>query len=46
MTVLAQMLEQVSDAVSASTPLSIVGGDSKRGIGREQVGEPISVSGY
>ena len=46
MTVLPQMLEQVSDAVSGSTPLSIVGGNSKRGIGREQIGEPISVSEY
>jgi glycolate oxidase FAD binding subunit len=46
MTVLAQMLEQVSDAVSGSTPVSIVGGNSKHGIGREQVGEPISVSEY
>ena len=46
MTELAQMLEQVSDAVSGSTPLSIVGGNSKRGIGREQIGKPISVSEY
>ena len=46
MTELAQMLEQVSDAVSGSTPLSVVGGNSKRGIGREQIGEPISVNEY
>ncbi len=46
MTVLAQMLERVSDAVSGSTPLSIVGGNTKCGIGREQVGTPISVSEY
>lgn len=46
MTVLAQMLEQVSEAVFGSTPLSIVGGNSKRDIGREQVGDPISVSEY
>jgi glycolate oxidase FAD binding subunit len=38
------MLEQVSDAVSASTPLCIVGGNSKCNIGRERVGDPVAVS--
>lgn len=46
MTDLKQLLEQVSDAVSASTPLSIVGGNSKCDVGREQIGEPILVSEY
>jgi len=46
MTVLKQLLEQVSDAVSESKSLCIVGGNSKRDDGREQIGEPISVSEY
>ena len=44
MSALADMLEQVSDAVSASSPLCIVGGNTKCNIGRELVGDPIAVS--
>jgi len=43
---LEQLQEQVSDATSAATPLCIVGGNSKHDVGRELVGDPISVSGY
>lgn len=46
MTVLGQILEQVAAAASDSTPLCIVGGNSKCDVGREQIGEPISVSEY
>ena len=38
------MLEQVSEAVSTSRPLCIVGGNSKRDIGRELTGDPVAVS--
>ena len=46
MTVLAKLLQQVSDAASNSSPLCIVGGNSKQDVGREPAGEPISVSAY
>ena len=44
MSALAHTLEQVSDAVSAARPLCIVGGNSKRHIGRELMGDPVAVS--
>ena len=38
------MLEQVSDAISASSPLCIIGGNSKHSIGREPFGQPIAMN--
>ncbi len=46
MTSLAHMLEQVSDAVSESRLLCIVGGNSKSDIGHELIGDPVAVSGH
>ena len=46
MTALSQLQEQVRAAISASSPLCIVGGDSKRHLGREPVGETLDVAGY
>ena len=44
MSALTRIQDQVRDAASKSEALRIVGGDSKRGLGREAVGKPVSVS--
>jgi glycolate oxidase FAD binding subunit len=42
-TTLSQLLDQVRGAISDAEPLCIVGGNSKRHLGREPTGKPISV---
>jgi FAD/FMN-containing dehydrogenase len=44
MIALTRIQDQVREAASKSKALRIVGGDSKRGLGREPVGNPIKVS--
>ena len=46
MTTLARLKDQVLSAISNSEPLCIVGGNSKRHLGREPAGTPIEVSHY
>ena len=46
MTVLSQLLDQVRDAASNSRALCIVGGNSKRHMGREQDGDLLEISNY
>lgn len=46
MTDLSQLLDQVRDAVSNSRALCIVGGDSKKHLGREQDGIPLKMRDY
>ncbi len=46
MTTLPQLLDQVRSAISDATPLCIVGGNSKRHLGREPVGKAIDVGNY
>lgn len=46
MTAIADLLDQVRNAVAAQRPLCIKGGNSKQYLGREQQGEPVDVSGY
>jgi glycolate oxidase FAD binding subunit len=46
MTTLSQLLDQVRAAISDSEPLCIVGGNSKRHVGREPAGSPIEVADY
>ena len=46
MSALTLMQDQVYAAVADKTPLRIVGGNSKRYIGRESTGEPVDVSAY
>ena len=46
MSALANLLEQVHAAVAAKQPLCIVGGDSKRQLGRASVGDPLDMSAY
>ena len=46
MTAIADLLDQVRDAVAARRPLCITGGNSKHYLGREQQGDPVDVSGY
>ena len=46
MTTLARLKDQVRNAASNSEPLCIVGGNSKRHLGREPTGTPIEVSHY
>lgn len=46
MTAVAELLDQVKDAVAAKQPLCIRGGNSKQHLGREQQGEPIDLAGY
>jgi len=41
---LTEIQDQVRNAASTSEALCIVGGDSKRGLGREPVGTPVNVS--
>jgi glycolate oxidase FAD binding subunit len=45
-TTLSRLQEQIQVAISESKPLCIVGGDSKRHLGREPVGETLDVAGY
>ncbi len=40
------LLEQVRDAIAARRPLCIVGGNTKKHIGREQAGDPIDLGSY
>lgn len=46
MTTLSQLLDQVRSAISDSTPLCIVGGNSKRHLGRDPAGTAIVVRDY
>ncbi|MEJ2129437.1 MAG: glycolate oxidase subunit GlcE [Woeseiaceae bacterium] len=46
MTAIADLLDQVRDAVAAQRPLCIKGGNSKQYLGREQQGDPVDVSGH
>ena len=46
MTAIADLLDQVRDAVAAQRPLCIKGGNSKHYLGREQQGDPVDVSGH
>ncbi len=46
MSVLSDLKEQVWAARKAQRPLCIVGGDSKRHIGREPTGDPIDIGTY
>ncbi len=46
MTALSQLQEQVRVAISEARPLRIVGGNSKRHLGREPTGQPINVGNY
>lgn len=46
MTTLSQLLDQVQSAITDSTPLCIVGGNSKRQLGRQPTGKRIDVGDY
>jgi glycolate oxidase FAD binding subunit len=46
MNALADLQEQVRAAIADQRPLCIVGGNSKRHIGRESPGEPLDMSAY
>ena len=46
MNTLADLLDQVRAAAAEQRPLCIVGGDSKKHIGREQAGDPIDMGTY
>lgn len=44
--VIAELQDRVRSAAAARQPLCIVGGDSKRHVGREPAGEPVDMSAY
>ena len=46
MTTLSQLQQQVQSAVADAEPLCIIGGDTKRHLGRELIGKIIDVRGY
>ena len=46
MTAIAELQERVRSAAAAQQPLCIVGGNSKRHVGRQPTGEPIDMSTY
>ena len=42
----AELLEQVRAAVAKQRPLCVIGGNSKKHIGREQAGDPVDMSSW
>ena len=46
MSALADLLEQVRDAYAEERALNVVGGNSKRHLGREPTGDPVDMSTY
>ncbi|HSM29427.1 MAG TPA: glycolate oxidase subunit GlcE [Woeseiaceae bacterium] len=46
MSALADLLEQVREAVAKQRPLCVVGGNSKKHIGREQAGDPADMGTF